>query len=92
MQQTYYRHSKGALIVYDVTDAQTFNRAKEWQIEIRKYLPEVPIIIAGNKCDIVNHEVDEDMANRYAYSLGADHMLTSAKSVHNVAEVFQKLA
>ena len=59
---TYYRYSKGAVIVYDVTDKDSFEKVKKWHTELTKYLPGVPIMIAGNKCDIVNRTVSEDEA------------------------------
>lgn len=80
------------LIVYDVTDKDSFEKVKKWQTELSKYLPEAPIVIAGNKCDMVNKAVDEDVATSFARSVGADHVLTSAKSGHNVKEVFTLLA
>lgn len=92
LNAAYYRNSNGVLIVYDVTDKDSFEKAKKWQTELSKYLPEAPIVIAGNKCDMVNRAVDEDMANQFARSVGADHVLTSAKSGHNVKEVFTSLA
>jgi hypothetical protein len=45
-------------------------------------------MIAGNKCDMVNKTVDAEMASAFARSVGAEHVLTSAKSGHNVKEVF----
>ena len=75
-----------------MTDADSFERVKKWHSELNKYLPGAPIFIAGNKCDMVNHAVDENMVNKYARDLGAEHMLTSAKSGHNVKTVFESLA
>lgn len=85
---SYYRSSKGALIVYDVTDSDSFEKVKKWQNELQKYLPGAPIMIAGNKCDMVNKSVDEAEAVAFARSVGAEHVNTSAKSGHNVKEVF----
>ena len=45
-------------------------------------------MIAGNKCDMVNKNVDEEMATAYARQVGAEHLPTSAKSGHNVNEIF----
>lgn len=59
MQATYYRHSKGALIVYDLTDKDSFNKVKMWHSELSKYLPDAPIMIAGNKCDMPTRAIDE---------------------------------
>ena len=45
----------GALVVYDITDVDSFDRVNTWIKELRKYLPkETPLVIAGNKCDMVN--------------------------------------
>lgn len=45
----------GAIVVYDITDVDSFDRVNTWIKELRKYLPkETPLIIAGNKCDMVN--------------------------------------
>ena len=85
---SYYRYSKGALIVYDVTDKDSFEKVKKWQNELNKYLEGAPIMIAGNKCDMVNRTVEEAEAVAFARSVGAEHVNTSAKSGHNVKEVF----
>ena len=48
----------GALVVYDITDLDSFDKVKTWVNELRKYLPsDTPIIIAGNKCDINNRQI-----------------------------------
>ena len=45
----------GALIVYDITDKDSFARVNIWMKELKKYLPVgTPIVIAGNKCDLPN--------------------------------------
>jgi Ras-related protein Rab-21 len=89
LNANYYRGSKGAVIVYDVTDKDSFEKVKTWRVELRKYLePGTPIIIAGNKCDIVNRTVPESEADEYARSVGCEHINTSAKSGHNVKECF----
>ena len=48
----------GAVIVYDITDVDSFQRMKEWVRELRSQLDRestgfyVPIIVVGNKCDL----------------------------------------
>ena len=43
----------GALLVYDITDIDSFKKVERWVKELRTYLPAgTPIIIAGNKCDL----------------------------------------
>lgn len=89
---SYYRYSKGAVIVYDVTDKDSFEKVKKWHTELSKYLPGVPIMIAGNKSDLVNRTVPEDEADQFARSVGCEHINTSAKSGLNVEKIFTTLA
>ena len=89
---SYYRDAKGALIVYDITDVGSFDKVKKWVQELQKYLPGAPILICANKCDMPNKAVDEGMALAYAKEVGAEHIMTSAKSGLNVKEAFTKLA
>jgi GTPase SAR1 family protein len=43
----------GALIVYDITDLDSFDRVQQWVKELKRELgPDIPIVIAGNKCDM----------------------------------------
>lgn len=51
------------MIVYDVTDKDSFEKVKKWHVELNKYLPGVPIMIAGNKSDLVNRTVPEEEAD-----------------------------
>ena len=48
-------------------------------------------MIAGNKSDMPGRAVEED-ADAYAKSICGEHILTSAKTGHNVKEVFERLA
>lgn len=49
------QHNLGALIVYDITDLESWGKVNIWVKELQKYLPQdTPIIITGNKCDIQN--------------------------------------
>jgi small GTP-binding protein len=58
LAKNYYQGASGALLVYDVTDEDSFQRATTWHKElIHEIGREAPIILAGNKCDIMNHTV-----------------------------------
>ena len=49
----YYRDADGALLVYDVTDQDSFAKVKNWVKELRKMLgKEIILCIAGNKIDL----------------------------------------
>ena len=53
LAKNYYQGASGALLVYDVTDADSFKRATKWYRELCEEIgADAPMIIAGNKCDI----------------------------------------
>jgi Ras-related protein Rab-21 len=63
----YYRDADGALLVYDITDSESFNKVRKWVKELRKIVGnDIIIAIAGNKIDLEkNRSVSEDEAIRY---------------------------
>jgi Ras-related protein Rab-21 len=90
----YYRQSNGALLVYDITDEDSFVKVKNWVKELKKILGgEIIIVIVGNKTDLEkDRNVPTELAESYAMSVGAKHFETSAKMNDNVEEVFLELA
>ena len=56
---TYYRGAHGVIVVYDVTDPQTFISIKKWLTEIQTHCDEVPRVLVGNKLDSPNRVVTE---------------------------------
>jgi len=86
----YYRDSNGALLVYDITDNDSFVRVQNWVKELRKMLgSDIVLAIAGNKVDLErNRVVPIEKAESYAESVGAKHYSTSAKLNKGVAELF----
>jgi len=90
----YYRDANGALLVYDITDKDSFIRVKNWVKELRKMLGiDVALAIAGNKIDLEkNRVVTLEEAEAYAASVNARHYSTSAKLNKGVDELFYDLA
>merc|ERR1719235_2879323 len=91
---SYYRGAMGIVIVYDVTDKESFNNVKHWMQEIDKYASEnVNKLLIGNKCDLSSKKVvSYDEAKELADSLNVQFMETSAKNAHNVEQAFQTMA
>lgn len=62
----YYRGATAALVVYDGTDAESFERAKYWVGELERHGdPECAVVLCGNKTDLYDaegavEEEDED--------------------------------
>ncbi|CAI0378446.1 unnamed protein product [Linum tenue] len=75
---SYYRGAHGIIIVYDVTEMESFNNVKQW---------------VGNKCDLVeNKVVDTQTGQALADELGIPFLETSAKDSINVEQAFLTMA
>lgn len=84
--------NQGALLVYDVSDKDSFIKVKNWVKELRTMLgKEIVLAIAGNKIDL-NRAVTLEEAEAYADSVGAKHFSTSAKLNKGIQEVFFDLS
>jgi len=86
----YYRGAAAAIVVYDITSYDSFTRAKQWVKELQlRGDANVVIALAGNKLDLAEKRaVDLAEAQAYAGDSGIIHMETSAKTNHNVSELF----
>ncbi|KAN0006487.1 hypothetical protein ACTFIV_004909 [Dictyostelium citrinum] len=89
----YYRGSQGALVVYDITDNDSFIKAKNWIKELKTMLGnDISLCIIGNKCDLEKTRVIPLAdAEAYAKSVGAIHYSTSAKLNKGVEDLFLDL-
>eukprot|EP00850_Spirogloea_muscicola_P022294 SM000287S10616 [mRNA] locus=s287:13819:16051:+ [translate_table: standard] len=90
----YYRGAAAAVIVYDITNTDSFARAKKWVQELQKQgNPNLVMALAGNKADLDNaRKVTAEEAQEYAEENGLFFMETSAKSAENVNELFYEIA
>ncbi|PAA64251.1 hypothetical protein BOX15_Mlig028052g1, partial [Macrostomum lignano] len=91
---SYYRGAHGIIVVYDVTDQESFNNVKNWLQEIDRYASEnVNKLLVGNKCDLTAKKVvDFATAKEYADKLGIVFLETSAKNSTNVEQAFMSMA
>ena len=91
----YYQNAVGALIVYDVTIPETFNKVKDWVNTLREIVDKnIIFVIAGNKfdlCDKKLKEKNEEIVNDYCQKERCQHFYTSAKTGFNVDDVFDSL-
>ncbi|KAI3764593.1 hypothetical protein L2E82_14604 [Cichorium intybus] len=91
---SYYRGAHGIIVVYDVTDQDSFKNVKQWLSEIDRYASEnVNKLLVGNKCDLVqNKVVSTEAAKAYADEIGIPFMEASAKEATNVEQAFMAMA
>ncbi|KAK1151920.1 ras-related protein Rab-35-like [Acipenser oxyrinchus oxyrinchus] len=86
---TYYRNTHGVIIVYDVTNPESFVNVKRWLNEIGQNCDNVCKILVGNKSeDPSRSQVDPQDARRFGESMGVPLYETSAKENLNVEEMF----
>uniref|UniRef100_A0A2M4AM21 Ras-related protein Rab-35 n=1 Tax=Anopheles triannulatus TaxID=58253 RepID=A0A2M4AM21_9DIPT len=86
---TYYRGTHGVIVVYDVTNGESFGNVKRWLQEIESNCDVVNKVLVGNKNDDPNRKVviTED-AQRFANQMDIRLFETSAKDNINVEEMF----
>ncbi|MFX0040433.1 MAG: Rab family GTPase [Promethearchaeota archaeon] len=93
MRPTFYKGSKAAIIVFSHTDEDSFNHIKDWHEDIKKYTGELPIILFGNKTDLVDEkDLDDETIDKLVKKnnfLG--YYKTSAKTGSGVYKAFQAI-
>jgi Ras-related protein Rab-1A len=91
---SYYRGAHGIIIVYDVTDHESFTNVKTWLSEIERYASDtVNKLLVGNKCDLTNKKVvDYETAKDFADKVEMPFLETSAKLATNVESAFMRMA
>ena len=89
--RTYYRGAVGALLVYDITNKDSFKHCENWLKEIKENGDkDVTVILVGNKIDLEKErQVSKEDAQKFAEMNGLLFIETSAKEAKNVYEVFK---
>jgi small GTP-binding protein len=90
----YYRGAAAAVIVYDITNQASFDRAKKWVQELQSQgNANMVTALAGNKADLLDaRKVTAEEAQKYAQENGLFFMETSAKDATNVNDIFYEIA
>jgi len=91
---SYYRGAHGIIIVYDVTDHESFTNVKTWLSEIERYASDtVNKLLVGNKSDLTSKKVvDYETAKDFADKVEMPFLETSAKLSTGVETAFMKMA
>ncbi|CAL5978584.1 Rab1a [Hexamita inflata] len=91
--QSYYRGSHGIMLVFDVTNRESFDSLQKWLTKAETCAGnEVVKLLIGAKTDLEGRQVSADEAKNYASSVGLKYVETSAKESLNVTESFEQLA
>ena len=87
---SYYKGAHGIIVVYDVTDKESFKNIDTWMNEVEKHASDnVSRILVGNKSDLTDsRQVATDEGKELADQYNIRFMETSAKESANVEEAF----
>ncbi len=91
----FYKDAAVAILVYDITQKESFDNIKGYWLEQLKEFGSKNIIIgvAGNKCDMYEkEEVGENDAKQFAEQIGAFFEITSAKNNTGITDLFMHAA
>ena len=90
-----FRNAQGIMVMFDVTNPVSFDNIRNWTESIKTHLNSeinnIPVIIIGNKIDIIEREIKTDEAKKYCEELGFNYFETSAKTGENVNETIKYL-
>lgn len=92
MSPSFYRGSVGALVVYDISNKESFDNIPKWIKEIKTHAEGViATLIIGNKCDRTDRVVFTEQANEFASKNKYGLIETSAMNDVNVEKAFEIL-
>jgi len=91
---SYIRDSTVAVVVYDITNANSFHQTSKWIDDVRTERgTDVIIMLVGNKTDLSEkRQVSTEEGERKAKELNVMFIETSAKAGYNVKQLFRRVA
>ena len=91
----YYQNAVGALLVYDTSIFETFNKVKQWVLTLQEAVgKDITFVIAGNKMDLIDKNAMDQQKSEidsYCAKEKCRHFYTSAKTGFQLDEVFESL-
>ena len=91
--KNYYKGAHGIILIYDITDRETFENVRNWIKSIKTEADEkVVVILVGNKCDFEEkRQVSKEEGEQLAQELNLPFFECSAKENKNINEAFNGL-
>ncbi|NHK31944.1 MAG: GTP-binding protein [Asgard group archaeon] len=88
----YFSGAAGGVLVYDITNRNSFNALDYWLKQIRQNAGNIPVVLAGNKIDIAaQRKVSTEEAQNFANEKNLMYLETSAKTGVSVPDLFKGL-
>ena len=92
--RNYYKGIAGAVIMFDITNRNSFNKVRYWitQLDANKDTDKyIPVIVIGNKIDKEDRKVSRKEAEHLAYNNDMLYDEISCKSGINLEESFKRI-
>ena len=95
LTKNFFKNAQGVILVYDVTNKETFNNLKNWISSTKENVSSdknLKAIIIGNKIDLVSsREVNKQEAEELAKSFNYSYFETSAKRNSGIDEAIKNI-
>ncbi len=93
LKHSYLEGARGGLVLFDVTNPKSFEGLHYWLDLARHHEPRMPILVLGNKADLVDQrQLSDEEAEAACRAMGLQYLPASAKTGLNVQAAFARLA
>lgn len=94
MAPMYYRNANAAMLIFDLTQYNTFTAIKAWVTELKRNVDgQMVLIVIGNKSDLIkDRQIDTEEGRTYATKIGAIYHETSVLHNEGIESVFLTIA
>jgi small GTP-binding protein len=92
LTKQYYHLAHGIVLVFDLTEENSFNSLNKWIKEIDDNTKNVEVMLVGNKSDLKNRAIINSKAEQFAHEKNFKYIETSAKEGTNVLLLFEELS
>ena len=89
----YYSNSCCAIIVYDITDENSFKSVKDWIEDCQTYASKyINLVLVGNKIDLEQErKISKEDGVELATEYGMEFFEASAKTGKNIEDIFSRI-
>ena len=102
LPKKYYQNADGVLLLFDVTNEETFNNVSKWMKDVKDNSnkninseagqdSEIALYLIGNKIDLPGRAITKEQAETQAKSLGMKYFEVSCKINMNIPEVMARM-
>jgi small GTP-binding protein len=92
LRKLYLEGANGALVVFDTTKLETFEKLQGWIQDFKLARGDEPLLLIGNKIDLKDKiKISDNQARELANAHNMEYISTSAKTGSNVEDAFMEL-